>query len=425
MRPVLEVLALRAVRRPLIGAAIGRLAPGMVLLALILAAREAGLSYTHVGLLVASHQLGAAAGSPLQGRLADRLGHARVLVPDALTYLGGAVLLVVGLGRGWPVGVLLTLALATGAMHPPTTACSRGLIVRTVLPGRQRSAAFAVSSGSAEAGFIIGPLTVVALAASVGPRAALLTAGGAAALGALIYASTPGLPPPTAPRDAQPGRGVLPVVPVLRAPGLARLTGTFLLVSVGFGAFDLFLAAFGEARGTPNIAGPLIAVTAGASLIGGFAYAARIWPGSPVARQRRITVLLGGAMLLMPASGDRLLLLVLALILVGATVGPFNVAGFQLAGELAPEHARTEAQGWAQAAIYLGSALGGSISGAVIDRAGPQAAMVVGAVAALAGAVVLTGGTRRSPRRSPGSGSRPPAASGSRGGPTPVTTAQD
>lgn len=435
MRPVLEVLALRAVRRPLAGAAIGRLAPGMAVLSLILSAREAGLTYTQVGLLVAAHQLGAAAGSPLQGRLADRLGHARVLVPDALAYLTGAVLLVAGLGRGWSVGLLVALAAMTGSVHPPTTACSRALIVRAALPGRQRAAAFAVSTGSAEAGFIMGPLTVVALAASAGPRAALLTAGVAAALGALVYASTPGLPGAVAPTvapvpasaddaDGADGAARAGALAVLRAPGLARLTATFLLVSVGFGAFDLFLAAFGEARGTPNLAGPLIALTASASLIGGFAYAARVWPGQPLVRQRRITVALALAMLLMPASGDRLLLLGVALVLVGATVGPFNVAGFQLAGELAPEHARTEAQSWTQAAIYLGSALGGSIGGAVIDLAGPRAAMATGALVALAGAAVLTGGTPGRPQRSPGSGWTRRRASGSRAATSPAREAR-
>jgi MFS family permease len=425
VRPVLEVLALRAVRRPLLGAAIGRLAPGMMLLSLILSARAAGFSYTSVGLLVAAHQLGAAAASPVQGRLADRLGHARVLVPDALGYLGGAVLLVVGLGRAWPVAALLPLAAATGGMHPPTTACSRALIVRAVLPGRQRAAAFAVSTGTAELGFIVGPLTVVALAASVGPRAALATAGAAAALGALVYASTPDLPA-APPRPASPvSAPTATVLAVLRAPGLGRLVLAFLLVSVGFGASDLFLAAFGEARGRPNLAGPFMAVMAGASLVGGFAYAARVWPGSALLRQRRITAVLGLALLLMPSVGDRIVLLVGALVLVGLSVGPFNVAGFQLAGELAPADGRTEAQGWTQAAIYLGSALGGSLSGALIDLTGPRYAMAAGALTALLGAAVLTGGTRSPRPPSRGSGWRPRRASGSRAVPSPAPAARD
>jgi MFS family permease len=405
LRPFLEVLATRAVRRPLLGAAIGRLTPGMVVLALILAAREAALPYAAVGLLVAAHQLGVAAGSPLQGRLADRLGHARVLMPDALAYLAGTTLLALGLARGWPVLVLLATAAATGFSNPPTTSCSRALIVQLVLPGRARVAAFAVSTASAEIGFIVGPLATVAIATAAGPRAALVTAGLAAAVGALVYASSPTT------RDAAPTSDAAPVassdgaasepptlpdaVPpagwreALGAPGLARLATVFLLVSVGFGAFDLYLAAFSEARGTPNLAGALIAVAATSSLTGGFVFAARVWQGDPLARQRRITALLALALLMMPAAGDRLLLLGVALVAVGASVGPFNVAGYQLAGELTPARVRTEGQAWTQAAVYLGSALGGSLAGLVIDLAGPAAAMVMGAAAAGLGALLL------------------------------------
>jgi MFS family permease len=422
VRPVLEVLAVREVRRPLLGAAVGRLTPGMVLLSLILSARAADLPYTGVGLLVAAHQLGVSVGSPFQGRFADRLGHARVLVPDAAAYLAGTVLLAVGLGRGWPTGLLLVVAAATGLANPPTTPCSRALLVRLVLPGRARAAAFAISGASAELGFILGPLTVVALAAAVGPRAALVTAGVTAAVGALVYSSAPAAREPApAPAAGSTRPGLLAV---LRAPGLVPLAAAFLLASVGFGAFDLYVAAFGEARGTPGLAGPLIALTATLSLAAGFAYAARVWSGPPLSRQARLTAAPAGALLLMPAAGDRLLLLALALVVVGATVGPFNVAGFQLAGELAPEHARTEAQAWTQAAIYLGSALGGALAGAVIDRAGAATAMVVGAAAVMLGAVVLTAGTPPRPRPSRGSGWTRRDASGSPAGPSPAPAAQ-
>lgn len=396
MRPFLEVLATRAVRRPLVGAAIGRLTPGMVVLALILSAREAALPYAAVGLLVAAHQLGVAAGSPLQGRLADRLGHARVLVPDALAYLAGTAVLAYGLTRGWPIAVLLTASAATGFVNPPTTSCSRALIVQLVLPGRSRVAAFAVSTASTELGFILGPLATVAIATAANPRTALVTAGLAAASGALVYASSPAArtvasgttdrsrPSTTTLRSPTAGwRAALDV------PGFARLAIVFLLVSVGFGAFDLYLAAFSEARGTPNLAGPLIAVAATSSLTGGFVFAARVWQGDALARQRRITAMVGVALLLMPAAGDRLLLLCVALVAVGAAVGPFNVAGYQLAGELTPARIRTEGQSWMQAAVYLGSALGGSLAGLVIDLAGPAAAMTMGAVAAGLGALLL------------------------------------
>ncbi|MGA1774786.1 MAG: hypothetical protein ACO4BW_04040 [Nitriliruptoraceae bacterium] len=95
-----------------------------------------------------------------------------------------------------------------------------------------------------------------------------------------------------------------------------------------------------------------------------------------------------------------------------------------MAGELAPEHARTEAQAWTQAAVYLGSAVGGALAGAIIDRLSPAVAMVAGATSVLLGAAVLRAGTPPRPRPSRGSGWTRRPASGSPAGPSPAPAAR-
>ena len=395
MRPYLEVLGFRAARRPLVGAAIGRLTPGMILLSIILAARAAGFSYTVVGLLVAGHQLGVAVGSPLQGRAADRLGHARVLIPDGVAYLLGTVLLVVGMQRGWAVPVLVATVFVTGLANPPTTACSRAAMGTILQTGAQRQAGFAISSSSVELGFIIGPLATVALAQGIGPGVAVIAAGAAALIGALVYSSSDAArrPPVTAAPVARPGAhaagSVLGGLGALRAPGLGTIVIAFLFIAASFGTFDLYIASVTEEMGMPGAAGTMIAVFALGSLVGGLYYGARIWPGTLASRLRAFVLLLGVTMLLLPFVPARLLLIGLTLMIAGAFTGPMNISGFHLIDELAPEGQRTEAQAWTQASIYLGSALGGAMAGIVIDLTGTRTAMVVGACSLMIAAALL------------------------------------
>ncbi len=63
----------------------------------------------------------------------------------------------------------------------------------------------------------------------------------------------------------------------------------------------------------------------------------------------------------------------------------------ELAGEVAPEAARTEAYTWPLTALVGGIALGAAASGAIADSAGWQTAVLVAAVAAACGTVVSAG----------------------------------
>jgi predicted MFS family arabinose efflux permease len=87
----------------------------------------------------------------------------------------------------------------------------------------------------------------------------------------------------------------------------------------------------------------------------------------------------GVQFLLAGAAGD-LRLLAGVVLIAGAVVGPMNVCGFQLVDDVSPPRARAEAQSWTQAAIYLGSAIGGAVGGLVVDLAGPRAVALTAAV---------------------------------------------
>lgn len=389
MRDTLAPLADARARPLLLGHLLGRMTPGMMVLAIVLAAREGGYGYAVAGLVAGGHQLGVAVGSPLQGRLADAVGHRRLLLPDGAVYLVATAALAAGLRVGLPPVVLTALAVAAGLASPPVTACTRAALGAIYGPGRARERAYVLTVVNVELGFIVGPLVTGAISVTLGAAAAVVAAGAAVSVATLVYASAPKDVATAANGDLRTALRPTGLVAVLRAPGLLAAAAAFLALATSFGAFDLFAAAVAEAFERPSLAGTYIALIAAASLTGGLVYGARVRTGPLRGRMRRLALMFALAQLLVPPVAGDPVLLGLVLAVTGAIIGPLNVCGFQLVDDLSPPTARAEAQSWIQAAVYLGGAAGGVVGGAVVDLVGSAPVMLVGAVGSLAAVVVL------------------------------------
>ena len=79
-----SVLAVPGSSRLLASALLGRLPMAMSSLAILLLVRGTTHSYLAAGLAVGAYAFASAAGAPMQGRLVDRFGRLRVLVPSAV-----------------------------------------------------------------------------------------------------------------------------------------------------------------------------------------------------------------------------------------------------------------------------------------------------------------------------------------------------
>src|SRR4051795_1398026 len=111
----------------MVSALVARLPIGIDALAIVLFLREKTGSYAAAGIVSAAFALGGGAGAPLSGRLVDRFGHRRVLVPLALVHAGGLAL-VVGLAfLDAPVAVLVLAGFLAGVALPPISATMRPL----------------------------------------------------------------------------------------------------------------------------------------------------------------------------------------------------------------------------------------------------------------------------------------------------------
>lgn len=383
MRAYRALFGHRDARWPLVTSTLSRLTPGMIALAIVLLVRHGGYSYAVAGVVTAAHQIGVGVASPLQGRLADRFGQPRILVPDAVGYLAGTIglaLLVSGAAAVW---TLVVVAVATGMVYPPTTACSRTVLGRLFPTGPLRDTAFAVSSIAVEVGFVLGPVVAVAVATRVDPAWAVVTAGAAAMVGAVGYALT-GAARAVPRRDPATGRGG-----ALRSPGVRVMVVALGTVAVAFGVIDIVVPAVADFAGRDAAAGWLIASIAGGSLVGGLVYGGRTWPGTVTDRLRVLAATLAMGLALVPLTLGSLPLFAVGLFLGGLCLGPTTICAFQLIDDLALPGTHTEAQSWTQASVVAGVALGASLSGLAVEAGGPAVALLAGAVCVAVGALII------------------------------------
>jgi MFS family permease len=140
----------------------------MNLLALILLLRKEGFDHAEVGIVTGAAGLAIGVAGPVVGRLVDRLGQTRVLVPTAVGCLTANATLTAAALSGAGVVPLTALAVVAGACTPPVSPAMRTLWPHLV--GRDRlDTAFALDALQLEIFFIAGPLLAAALASLISP----------------------------------------------------------------------------------------------------------------------------------------------------------------------------------------------------------------------------------------------------------------
>ena len=364
---------------------IARLPAGINSLAVVLFLQERTGSFAIAGLVVGALAIGSAVGAPLQGRLVDARGARRVLLPLSLVHAAGLAAIVALGHAGAGVVPMMVVAVVGGAALPPVSS-----ITRTLWPvlvggeGALLNAAFALDSVLVELVFVLGPLLAAGISLWLGPAAALGVSATAVVLG--TGALTALRPVRTMERRPQVERGWLGA---LESPGMRTLVLVTLPVGFAFGAIEITLPAYGEARGAAAWAGALLGLHALGSAVGGLVYGG-------LARRRALRDSYVRLVALLPlgflplAVAAPLPAMALLLFAAGAVIAPLLATGYQLVGEVAPSGMVTEAYTWSITALVAGLAAGSAITGALVEGAGWRSGFLVAVAAALVAAVTAS-----------------------------------
>src|SRR4051812_46921611 len=130
----------------------------MTPLALVLLVQQVRGSYAAAGVITATYALGATLGTPLLGRLVDRVGQPRVIGPAGLVSAAFVAVLAVAAAADAPGAVLVPLAACAGLAAPPFGAVMRGAWRVALTAEKDRLAAYAVDAGAIQVGLVIGPV---------------------------------------------------------------------------------------------------------------------------------------------------------------------------------------------------------------------------------------------------------------------------
>jgi MFS family permease len=345
----------------------------------VLLVHGATQSYALAGAAAAALAIGDAAISPLQGRLIDRCGQRRVLLPSAALYAGALSALAGAAHFDAPALVIIALSGAGGAAYPPISAGMKVLWPTLVAPGEPLAAAYLLESLIQQTFFFVGPLLVAGLVAASSAAIAVLTVGALALGGTAVFAAAAGQTRLHGTTETRHLAGALADTAVR-----AIVAVTF-LQSIIFGALYIGLPAFAARHGGANSAGLLFAALNAGAIAGGLTGVGRSRRGA-VAGYTRLCVLMAVSLapLILARSVAQL---AVVLVLAGLFIAPTAASSYVLIDLVSPRHARTEAFAWMSTAVAVGAAIGSSTAGLITEHFGVMAALTFAVASPAAGAV--------------------------------------
>lgn len=328
-------------------------------------------TYAEAGIIMAAFTIAAAISSPVRGRLLDRLGLRRTLIPSLVVQPIAWGL--APFASYWTLIVLVTLA---GLFAVPSFSIIRQVLLAAV-PMHRRRTALAMDAVLTETCYMIGPAVGV-LVATMWHTGYTMAALQMLMIGAsvVLFILDPRIIEEQG-ADAVRQTGFSWLRPKVAAAFLVTLT-----IAIAIAGADLAAVAAMRAMGQMEHVGWLLAAWGLSSALGGLLYGG--W-----SRQLRPEVLLGGfGLTLMPLFWvDHPLVLGIVLFCNGFFIAPTFTAIMDAITSGVSAARRGEAMGWHGSCMTTGQAIGAPILGWVMDHFGWVWGFGAGAILALGVAV--------------------------------------
>ena len=394
-----DILALPGAKAFFWWGLIARIQMGMTGLSTFLLVQIEYDSYATAGMVVGVLGLGFAFISPQVSRLVDEYGQARVLRIGFAIAIAARIAFVVAALSHAPEWVLLVLVPMFAAAGSQST-LSRARWTHIVPDKHSLNTAFSLESSLEEVLFITGPALATILATQVASWLPSIIAAVTLAIGGYVFLSLRATEPParrgapavgtdaagTGPRRA---RGALRGHLLATTPALVITSIIFATQGVLFASADASTVAFADELGAKAWSGPVLAIFAAGSLVGGLVYGARVWNGSLASRLLwGVTVSGVGATTFWLA--PNLAVLAALMFMTGIAIAPTMAIGDGVVHSLVPRNRVTEGMSWTRVGMDLGIAAGAWAAGTLIDQRGSGGGFAVVAGAGILGIVLMS-----------------------------------
>jgi len=352
---------------------LARLPVGMGAVALVIFVHDHTGSFGAAGLVAGTFTVGLGATSPLLGRLVDRRGPRRVLIPSGLLTALGLVLVVVLAETGAGTAALVAAAALAGGATPPVGGLLRGLWP-SLVEDEDLVGGYVIDSLLIEVFFVAGPLLTGVLAAAASPAVPLFAAAGCGVLGTVWFASIPTVgakEPTSAEHHTRAG--------ALASPAIRLLALTGIPIGITFGVFDVVFPAFGAEQGNSALGGPFVAAAALGSAVGALVYGAQAHRFRSAAQGSiALAIYQPLACLPMLLANSTAAMFVLAA-LAGTYIAPASNLRNQIAQAAMPPGTGTEAFTWLALSLTVGASGGSAIAGPLVESSSWQAGVLLAA----------------------------------------------
>jgi predicted MFS family arabinose efflux permease len=412
LAPYAELFAVPRAWRFSAAGIIGRMPMSMYGIGTVLLISAGTGRYGLAGSVSAAGSVGGALCGPQLGRLVDRVGQARVLVPVCVAFVLSVAGLSLAVGLHGPEWSLFLFGMTGGAAMPQTGPMARARWSALLAEPGQLHTAFSLESVADELCFVIGPAAATMLATQVRPAAGIAAAAVCALAGSLWFAAQRSTEPPIVARAPVPAgtgpagtgpaaaRGGAALYPPgrrrrlrLASPSLAVLMPVYLFLGAMFVSIDLSTVAFATRLGHKPLAGIMLGCYALGSGVGGLWYGARTWR-SPATRRLAVTLPLTVAGVCTFWAMPNLVVLAPVIFVCGLTIAPSLIAGFTLLESTALPGRATEAMTWLSTGILIGVSCGSTAAGFVLDAFGPRWGYAFAAACGVAAALTYLAGLR-------------------------------
>ena len=398
LAPYAEIFAIPRAWRFSLAGIVARMPMSMYGLGTVLLISAVTGHYGLAGSVSAAGSVGFAVCAPQLGRLTDRLGQHRVLVPVCVTFALSVAGLSAAVALRAPDWTLFACGIAGGATMPQTGPMARARWSALLAGSPRLHTAFSVESVADELCFVIGPAAVTVLATQLYPAAGVGTAALCALAGSLWFASQRSTEPPLVTVHAAPAPSGARVRPARRArlaaPGLVVLIPVYLFLGAMFVAIDLSTVDFAARAGHKPLAGFVLGVYALGSATGGLWYGSRNWH-APASRRFAVTLSLTVAGVCTFWAMPNLLVLAPVIYLCGLTIAPTLIAGYSLIESTALPGRATEAMSWLSTGISVGLAISSTAVGFILDAFGPRWGYAFAAAAGVTATLIYLAGLPR------------------------------